>query len=118
MTQRIAFLALALIVPALALAQAPAAPEPKAPESAAPAAKDEAKDAATATPAATPKDVVTRLHDEMKKILANADLRKRIADIGLLPIDTPSIADTQTYLKSEREKWGSLVRKLGLEGTL
>jgi len=56
MTQRIAFLALALIVPALALAQAPAAPEPKAPESAAPAAKDEAKDAATATPAATPKD--------------------------------------------------------------
>jgi len=56
MTQRIAFLVLALIVPALALAQAPAAPEPKAPESAAPAAKDEAKDAATATPAATPKD--------------------------------------------------------------
>jgi len=56
MTKRIAFLALALIVPALALAQAPAAPEPKAPEPAAPAAKDEAKDAAKAPPAATPKD--------------------------------------------------------------
>jgi tripartite-type tricarboxylate transporter receptor subunit TctC len=68
-------------------------------------------------PAATPKEVVARLHDEMKKIMANADLRKKIADIGLLPIDTPSIAETQTYLKSEREKWGSLVRKLGLEGT-
>jgi len=57
MTQRIAFLALALIVPALALAQAPAAPEAKAPEPAAPAAKDEAKDAAKSTPAEAPKDV-------------------------------------------------------------
>jgi hypothetical protein len=48
MTPRISILALALIVPALALAQAPAAPEAKAPEPAVPAAKDEPKDAAEA----------------------------------------------------------------------
>ena len=30
----------------------------------------------------------------------------------------PSIADTQKYIASEREKWGSLVRKLGLAGTM
>jgi hypothetical protein len=29
----------------------------------------------------------------------------------------PSIDDTQKYLASERDKWGSLVRKLGLEGS-
>ena len=37
--------------------------------------------------------------------------------IGLLPLSPPSIAETQTYIASEREKWGTLVRKLGLAGT-
>jgi tripartite-type tricarboxylate transporter receptor subunit TctC len=68
-------------------------------------------------PAATPKEIVGRLHAEMKKIMAAPDLRKKIADIGLIPIDTPSLAETDAYLKSEREKWGALVRKLGLEGS-
>ena len=36
---------------------------------------------------------------------------------GLLPISPPSIADTQKYIASEREKWGNLVRSLGLAGT-
>jgi tripartite-type tricarboxylate transporter receptor subunit TctC len=68
-------------------------------------------------PAATPKDIVARLHGEMKKIMATPELRKKIADLGLIPIDTPSVEETRTYLASEREKWGSLVRKLGLEGS-
>ncbi|HEY8245407.1 MAG: DUF6265 family protein [Vicinamibacteria bacterium] len=57
MTTRLSLLALALLVPALALAQAPAAPDAKAPEPAAPAAKDEAKGAPVQTPAEAPKEV-------------------------------------------------------------
>lgn len=68
-------------------------------------------------PAQTPKDIVTKLHDEMKKIMADPEIKKKVADIGLLPIDTPSLAETESYLTSEREKWGKLVRDLGLEGT-
>ena len=60
MTTRLSALAFALILPALALAQAPAAPDAKAPEPAAPAAKDEPKsepkDAAKDTPKETTKD--------------------------------------------------------------
>jgi tripartite-type tricarboxylate transporter receptor subunit TctC len=37
--------------------------------------------------------------------------------IGLLPIDRPSVADTETYLAGERQKWSDLVRKLALEGS-
>ncbi len=55
MTPRLRFLALALLVPALALAQAPATPDVKAPEPAAPAAKDEPKDAPKDTPAEAPR---------------------------------------------------------------
>jgi tripartite-type tricarboxylate transporter receptor subunit TctC len=68
-------------------------------------------------PAATPKEIVQKLHDEMKRIMAAPQMRERASAIGLLPLDTPSLDDTRAYLASEREKWGSLVKKLGLEAT-
>jgi tripartite-type tricarboxylate transporter receptor subunit TctC len=69
-------------------------------------------------PSATPKDIVERLHREMTKIMSDPEMQKRAANIGLLPVDPASIADTQKYIASEREKWSSLVRKLGLAGTM
>lgn len=69
-------------------------------------------------PAATPKTIVERLHGEMTKIMSDPEMQKRAANIGLLPINPPSIAETQNYIAAEREKWGNLVRKLGLAGTL
>jgi tripartite-type tricarboxylate transporter receptor subunit TctC len=69
-------------------------------------------------PAATPKDIVDRLHTEMSKIMSDNEMQKRVAATGLIPISPPSIAETQAYIASEREKWGNLVRELGLAGTL
>jgi len=69
-------------------------------------------------PAATPKPIVDRLHAEMKKIMADAEMVKLTEKIGLIPVDTPSIDGIQSYIASERDKWGSLVRQLGLEGTM
>jgi tripartite-type tricarboxylate transporter receptor subunit TctC len=68
-------------------------------------------------PAATPQDIVARLHGEMKKVMAAPDLRKKISDLGLIPVDTPPVDGIRAYIKSEQEKWGSLVKKLGLEAT-
>jgi tripartite-type tricarboxylate transporter receptor subunit TctC len=69
-------------------------------------------------PAATPRPVVERLHREMTKIMSDPDMQKRAANIGLLPLTPPSLTETQKYIDAEREKWGSLVKKLGLAGTL
>jgi tripartite-type tricarboxylate transporter receptor subunit TctC len=68
-------------------------------------------------PAATPQPIVERLHREMVKIMSDAEMQKRAANIGLLPLTPPSLEETRKYIDSEREKWGSLVRKLGLAGT-
>jgi tripartite-type tricarboxylate transporter receptor subunit TctC len=68
-------------------------------------------------PAATPRDIVERLHREMTRIMSAPDMQQKASTIGLLPITPPSLAETQAYLASEREKWGSLVRSLGLEGS-
>ena len=69
-------------------------------------------------PAATPKEVVQRLHAEMKKIMSDPEMNKLAANIGLIPVETPSVDGIQKYFAIERDKWGSLVRKLGLEGSM
>lgn len=68
-------------------------------------------------PAATPRPIVERLHQEMTRIMSDAEMQKRAASIGLLPLVPPSLQETQAYIAAEREKWGSLVRKLGLAGS-
>ena len=68
-------------------------------------------------PAKTPRDIVDRLHAEMKRILAEPELKQKIETIGLIPFDTPGIEDLRAYRRAEQEKWGALVRKLGLEGS-
>ena len=69
-------------------------------------------------PAATPKPIIERLHTEMKKIMADPEMIKLTEKIGLLPVDSPDVDGIQKYLASEREKWGSLVKQLGLAGTM
>ena len=68
-------------------------------------------------PAATPKPIVDKLHQEMTRIMSDPAMQQKAANIGLLPINPPSIAETEKYWSTEREKWGALVRKLGLEGS-
>jgi tripartite-type tricarboxylate transporter receptor subunit TctC len=69
-------------------------------------------------PSATPKPIIERLHAEMKKIMADSEMIKLTEKIGLLPVDSPNIDGIQKYLASEREKWGSLVKQLGLDGSM
>ena len=68
-------------------------------------------------PAKTPREIVERLHAEMKRIMAEPDMRERIANIGLIPHESPSIEGVRDYIRAERQKWGSLVRSLGVEGS-
>jgi tripartite-type tricarboxylate transporter receptor subunit TctC len=68
-------------------------------------------------PSKTPKEIADRLHAEMKRIMGDPEMKKRAADIGLIPFDTPSIEGINDYIKSERAKWGALVDKIGLRGT-
>jgi tripartite-type tricarboxylate transporter receptor subunit TctC len=68
--------------------------------------------------AGTPMPIVNKLHDEMKSIMAEPDVVKRVASLGLLPHPIPPIKETQAYIQSEIDKWGDLIRKLGLAGSI
>jgi tripartite-type tricarboxylate transporter receptor subunit TctC len=67
-------------------------------------------------PGATSREIVERLHGEMRKIMT-PEMQKRAADIGLLPIESPSLDGIRAYIKSEQAKLTALVQKLGLEGS-
>jgi tripartite-type tricarboxylate transporter receptor subunit TctC len=68
-------------------------------------------------PAKTPREIVDKLHSEMKRIMTDPEIKQKIENIGLIPFDTASIEELRAYRKSEQEKWGGLVKKLGLEGS-
>jgi hypothetical protein len=40
-----------------------------------------------------------------------------VSELGLIPFDTQPIDGIRAYIHSEQEKWGSLVRTLGLAGS-
>jgi tripartite-type tricarboxylate transporter receptor subunit TctC len=67
--------------------------------------------------AKTPKPIADRLHAEMKRIMADPEIKEKVAAIGLIPYESPSIDEMRAYIQSERLKWGTLVKQLGLEGS-
>jgi tripartite-type tricarboxylate transporter receptor subunit TctC len=65
-------------------------------------------------PAATPKEIVSRLNAEIVKALQSADVRQRLTELGAAPGGgTPE--DLGVYFKGEVEKFGKIVRALGLK---
>lgn len=69
---------------------------------------------AVLVPAATPRDVIRRLDAELAKVVASADLRERFAALGVEPAGR-SAEQMAVYLKSEIDKYGKIVRAIGLK---
>lgn len=65
-------------------------------------------------PAATPKEVVARLDAELVKTVSAPDLRERFAALGVEPNSRTS-AQMAAYLKTEIDKYGKIVREIGLK---
>ncbi|MCC6533323.1 MAG: tripartite tricarboxylate transporter substrate binding protein [Burkholderiales bacterium] len=63
-------------------------------------------------PAGTPAEIVTRLHAEIQKIMASAQMRERYVALAIEPVDkTP--AQFGDYVKSELDKWGRIIQVSG-----
>ena len=66
-------------------------------------------------PAGTPADVIAQLNQALVKVMADPDIRQRLAVSGMdATADTPQ--QFARLLASERAKWGDLIRKAGIQG--
>jgi tripartite-type tricarboxylate transporter receptor subunit TctC len=68
-------------------------------------------------PARTPSDIVNKLNAELKTIMAIPEVEKQLATIGMIPIISPSPKDLETFISTEVERWGKIVRQAGIAGT-
>ena len=65
-------------------------------------------------PAKLPREIVTRLHAEIVKILATADLREKLRADGSDPVGS-SPEEFTRYLRTETEKWAKVIRMAGVK---
>jgi tripartite-type tricarboxylate transporter receptor subunit TctC len=62
-------------------------------------------------PAATPRDVVNRLHEELAKVSALPDYREPLERQGLEPQSSTPV-EFAAFLQSEHDKWGRVISAL------
>ncbi len=62
-------------------------------------------------PAATPKEIVTRLHREITRIMLQPDVQERLRALGFEPVGSAP-DEFAAWLKAEYAKWREVVRKL------
>ena len=64
-------------------------------------------------PAGTPRPIIERLHEGVSAGMTKPDLRERFAQLNVDPVGgTP--AQFATYLQSEFDKWGKVIRAAGI----
>ena len=69
---------------------------------------------AFAAPLKTPNDIVNRLNEVIVVSLKDPMVTQQLKKIGLLPYPT-SIDETSKYFRSESDKWGGLIKKIGIK---
>ncbi len=66
-------------------------------------------------PAATPRDVVMRLHAEINRALALPETRARIAELGAEIVTSNTPEQFAAYIRTETVKWARLIREVGVK---
>ncbi|GKT14708.1 tripartite tricarboxylate transporter substrate binding protein [Acidovorax sp. SUPP2522] len=65
-------------------------------------------------PAGTPEPVVTRLHTEIRKILAQPDMQTRLKSFGMEPADMTT-AQIAAFQKAEVAKWAQVIKAANIK---
>ena len=68
-----------------------------------------------AAPADTPADIVTRLNQEMDKVLKTPEMVQKLADLGFYTEGAETPEATSAFVKAQYELWAKIVRDIGLQ---
>lgn len=65
-------------------------------------------------PAATPRDIITKLHAGVVRALQNPDVRQRLLNDGAEPVGS-SPEEFAAYLRTETTKWAQVIKAAGIK---
>jgi len=68
-----------------------------------------------AAPAGTPAGIVTRVNQEMDKVLKTPELVKRLADVGFFTDGAETPEATRAFVQAQYNLWAKVVQDIGLE---
>ena len=66
-------------------------------------------------PADTPADIVTRLNQEMDKVLKTPEMVQKLADLGFYTEGAETPQATSAFVKAQYELWAKIARDIGLQ---
>ncbi|HRO59971.1 MAG TPA: tripartite tricarboxylate transporter substrate binding protein [Burkholderiaceae bacterium] len=66
-------------------------------------------------PAGLPKEIVERLHRELHAVLADPEVRDKLATVGFEVWPSESPDDFASYVAEQLELWGRLIKQAGIE---
>jgi tripartite-type tricarboxylate transporter receptor subunit TctC len=67
-----------------------------------------------AVPAGTPRDIVLRLSGEMQKALAQPDLKEKLLNAGLDPVDVP-LDQLPAFMRREQERYAAIIKSANIK---
>ncbi|HEX2545240.1 MAG TPA: tripartite tricarboxylate transporter substrate-binding protein [Ramlibacter sp.] len=66
-------------------------------------------------PAGTPADIVARVNRDLEAVLRQPEVAQRLQTLGSLPESKMSVPEFDAFMRAERERWGKLVKTLGIQ---
>lgn len=66
-------------------------------------------------PTGTPAAVIQRANRDMDRVLTDPEVAQRLFDLGLVNEGAGTQESLNEFLRAERERWGKLVREIGLQ---
>ncbi len=66
-------------------------------------------------PTGTPASVIQRANRDVDRVLTDPDVAQRLFDLGLVNEGAGTPESLNEFLRAERERWGKLVRDIGLQ---
>ena len=64
-------------------------------------------------PAGTSRDIIARLHGDITRALANADVLQKLNGVGLEPVKANSPDEFGAFIRAEIRKWAKVVEQSG-----
>jgi tripartite-type tricarboxylate transporter receptor subunit TctC len=65
-------------------------------------------------PAGTPKEIVGKLHAEIKRILTLPEIKREFADTGRIGVDSPPVDELAAFMRAEIVRLGQVVEAAGI----
>ncbi|MBM3538112.1 MAG: tripartite tricarboxylate transporter substrate binding protein [Alphaproteobacteria bacterium] len=66
-------------------------------------------------PAATPRDIVRKIHADVRKALENSELKTRMGGLGMDPAASDTPEEFDRFIRSEIAKWADVVKSSGMK---